>query len=98
MTLEELEEILTAIRDGHEDQAVVTEKLQEIREGFSTAQDTITTTTEELATAQEKYLGALEVNGRLHNQLGFQRQKEDDKEPEEPKILTVDELFVDTEY
>lgn len=94
MDQEQLELILNEIRDGHEDQAIVTEKLQAIREGFSTTYSTLTETSQSLTTAQEKYLGALEVNGRLHNQLAFQRPDIDpntDPEPEEP--LSVDELF-----
>lgn len=99
MTLEELEDLLTEVRDNHEDQAIITEKLQAIREGFSTLNDTLSTTQNTLTESQEKYLSALEVNGRLHNQLGFQNPKgEDKKEDEEPEPLTIKDLFADNDF
>lgn len=93
MNPEELETLITEIRDNHEDQAVITEKLQAIRQGFNTVNTANIDIQAKYEDTHSKYFEALEVNGRLNSQLSYQRDPEKPEIVDPPKPKNIKELF-----
>lgn len=95
MNPEELEALITEARDNHENPALLTEKLNDIRQGFNTVLSEKTDIQTKYDETHSKYFEALEANGRLNNQLAYQREDDEENkdQDEPPKVKNVSELF-----
>lgn len=93
MNPEELESLITEAIGSAENPALLTEKLNDIRQGFNTVLADKTDIQSKYDDTHSKYFEALEANGRLNSQLSYQRDEEnnDPEEPEKPK--KINELF-----
>lgn len=93
MNPEELEALITEAIGNAENPALLTEKLNDIRQGFNTVLSDKKDIQTKYDDTHSKYFEALEANGRLNSQLSYQRDEDPDEpdEPEKPK--KINELF-----